>query len=186
MTDILFSPRVKETSNTTGTGTLDLAGAVTGFRTFVAGIATTNLCPYTLLDGNGTNWEIGIGTVTDAAPDTLARTTVILNDAGTSTAITLSTSTPHTVFNSWDDVRSRASERHSKAFEEGDGLGDPDLLTDQFVREVQRIIRINMILVVGYDYVSFLGYNRIPPQHGVRPLMIRRSCRIGFQWRIED
>ena len=70
--------------------------------------------------------------------------------------------------------------------EEGDGLPDPDLLTDQFVREVQRIIRANMNSVVGYDYVSFLGYNRVPPQHGVRPLMIRRSCRIGYQWRIED
>lgn len=70
--------------------------------------------------------------------------------------------------------------------EEGDGLVDPDLITNLFVREVHRIIRVNMNNVAGYDYVSFLGYNRIPPQQGVRPLMIRRSCRIGFQWRIED
>ncbi len=69
--------------------------------------------------------------------------------------------------------------------EEGDGLVDPDLLTNQFVREVQRIVRANMNSVAGYDYVSFLGYNRVPPQQGERPLMIRRSCRIGFQWRIE-
>lgn len=69
--------------------------------------------------------------------------------------------------------------------EEGDGLVDPDLITDQFVREVHRIVKANMNSVAGYDYVSFLGYNRVPPQQGVRPLMIRRSCRIGFQWRIE-
>ncbi len=69
--------------------------------------------------------------------------------------------------------------------EEGDGLGDPDLLTNEFVREIQRIVRANMNSVAGYDYISFLGYNRIPPQQGVLPRTIRRSCRIGFQWRIE-
>jgi len=67
--------RVKETSTTTGTGTYDLAGAVAGFRTFVAGIGTTNLCNY--VAENGTDWEVGIGTVTDATPDTLARTLVL-------------------------------------------------------------------------------------------------------------
>ena len=32
--------RVKETSTTTGTGTFNLDGAVTGFQTFVLGIGT--------------------------------------------------------------------------------------------------------------------------------------------------
>lgn len=67
--------RVKETSTTTGTGTYSLDGAVAGFRTFVAGIGTTNLCHYVAEDG--TNWEVGIGTVTDATPDTLARTLIL-------------------------------------------------------------------------------------------------------------
>src|SRR5262245_30511484 len=67
--------RVKETSTTTGTGTYDLAGAVTGFQTFVAGIGNANTCWYSATDG--TNWEVGIGTVTDASPDTLARTTIL-------------------------------------------------------------------------------------------------------------
>ena len=35
-----LNDRVKETSTTTGTGTLNLAGAVEGFETFVAGIGT--------------------------------------------------------------------------------------------------------------------------------------------------
>ena len=70
--------------------------------------------------------------------------------------------------------------------ERDDGLLDPDQITDAFVKEVQRIVRKHMNTVAGYDYISFLGYNRIPPQHGVRPLMVSRSCRIGFQWRIED
>lgn len=90
--------RVKETTTTTGTGTLNLAGAVTGFQTFVAGVATGNTCPYTILDANGTAWEVGIGTVTDATPDTLARTTFLASSTGS--AISLSAGT-HTVFCGW-------------------------------------------------------------------------------------
>lgn len=72
---LLHANRVKETSTTTGTGTYNLAGAVTGFQTFVAGVGNANTCYYVAEDG--TNWEIGIGTVTDAGTDTLARTTII-------------------------------------------------------------------------------------------------------------
>lgn len=68
--------RVKETTTTTGTGTLSLAGAATGFRTFVAEIGSGNTCEYLIDDGAG-NWELGIGTVTDASPDTLSRNTVL-------------------------------------------------------------------------------------------------------------
>ncbi len=71
----VLADRVKETSTTTGTGTYDLAGAVSGFRTFVAGVATGSTCPY--FATMGADWEIGIGTVTDATPDTLARTTIL-------------------------------------------------------------------------------------------------------------
>ena len=67
--------RVKETSTTTGTGTYSLAGAVAGFQTFVAGVGNGNYCHYCV--ENGTDWEVGIGLVTDAAPDTLARTVVL-------------------------------------------------------------------------------------------------------------
>lgn len=71
----LNADRVKETSTTTGTGTYDLAGAVSGFRTFVAGIGTGNKCHY--VAEMGSDYEFGIGTVTDATPDTLARTVVL-------------------------------------------------------------------------------------------------------------
>lgn len=77
---LIAADRVKETSTTTGTGTYSLAGAVAGFRTFVAGVGSGNTCYYVAEDG--TNWEIGIGLVTDAAPDTLARTRVIKSSNG--------------------------------------------------------------------------------------------------------
>lgn len=67
--------RVKEVSTTTGTGTYDLSGAVTGFQSFVAGIGDGNTCYYCATDD--TDWEIGIGTVTDGSPDTLARTEIL-------------------------------------------------------------------------------------------------------------
>ena len=78
MAALVLNDRVKETSTTTGTGTFDLDGAVTGFETFVAGIATTNTTYY-CIDHQGAydEWEVGLGTVTDASPDTLSRDTVI-------------------------------------------------------------------------------------------------------------
>jgi len=73
---LVVNDRVKETSTTTGTGTFNLAGAVLGFETFVAGIGNSNTTYYSIVNENG-EFEVGLGTVTDATPDTLARTTVI-------------------------------------------------------------------------------------------------------------
>jgi len=74
---LVINDRVKETSTTTGTGTFDLGGAATGFETFVAGIADGNTTYYAIFLQGSNEWEVGLGTVTDATPDTLARTTVI-------------------------------------------------------------------------------------------------------------
>jgi len=73
---LVINDRVKESSTTSGTGTLNLAGVVTGFEGFVAGIGTTNTTYYTIFEQGTTNWEVGIGTVTDATPDTLSRTAI--------------------------------------------------------------------------------------------------------------
>ena len=74
---LVINDRVKETSTTTGTGTFDLAGAETGYESFVAGVGTTNTTYYAIELNSAGEWEVGIGTVTDAAPDTLSRTTII-------------------------------------------------------------------------------------------------------------
>ena len=42
----VLNDRVKETTTSTGTGTINLAGAADTFETFVAGIGTTNKCFY--------------------------------------------------------------------------------------------------------------------------------------------
>jgi hypothetical protein len=74
---LVLNDRVKETSTSTGTGTINLAGASQGFTTFVAGIGNGNTVYYCIeLDG-GSEFEVGIGTVTDATPDTLSRDTIL-------------------------------------------------------------------------------------------------------------
>jgi hypothetical protein len=77
-----IADRVKETTTTTGTGTLNLGGAVSQFQTFVAGIGNGNETYYSIEDPTGTDWEVGIGTVTSGAPDTLSRDTVISSSNG--------------------------------------------------------------------------------------------------------
>ena len=74
---LVIDDRVKETSTTTGTGTLNLSGAVSGFQTFVAGVGDGNTTYYAIVNRDESEWETGVGTVTDASTDTLARTTVI-------------------------------------------------------------------------------------------------------------
>lgn len=72
----LSANRVRETATTTGTGTFTLAGAVTGFQTFSAGIGASNTCFYTISHRTAAEWEVGFGTVGSPAT-TLARTSVI-------------------------------------------------------------------------------------------------------------
>ena len=84
---LVINDRVKETSTTTGQGTFDLDGASQDFITFVAGIGTTNETYYCIENTGTGEFEVGIGTVTDATPDTLSRDTVISNSAGNTSKI---------------------------------------------------------------------------------------------------
>ena len=93
---LVLKDRVKETTASTGTSTINLAGAATGFEDFVSAVGDGNTCYYAILDANGSAWEVGIGTVTDAATDTLSRDT-ILESSNNDNAISLTSGT-HTVF----------------------------------------------------------------------------------------
>ena len=72
-----LNDRVKETSTTTGTGTFDLAGAEIGFESFVSGVGDGNQTYYAISNDGTAEFEVGFGTVTDAATDTLSRDTII-------------------------------------------------------------------------------------------------------------
>lgn len=69
---LVVKDRVQETSTTTGTGSLTLLGAVTGFQTFSSAIGNTNTTYYTIQADS--QWEVGIGTVSAGA---LSRDTVL-------------------------------------------------------------------------------------------------------------
>lgn len=60
----VVADRVKETSTTTGTGNFTLAGAEDGFRAFSAAIGTSNSTFYCISLQGGTEYEVGVGTLT--------------------------------------------------------------------------------------------------------------------------
>ena len=84
---LVFNDRVKETSTTSGTGTLNLAGASQDFITFVSGIGSTNETYYCITESGANKFEVGRGTVTDASPDTLSRDEVLSNSSGNTSKI---------------------------------------------------------------------------------------------------
>jgi len=88
---LIHADFVEETTNTTGTGTLTLAGATAGNRTFSAVIGDGNTCVYGIESASG-QFESGIGTV---GAGTLERTTLIASSTGSKLALGTG---PHTVY----------------------------------------------------------------------------------------
>ncbi len=86
----IVADRVQETTTTTGTGSIALGGAVTGYQAFSAVLATSDTTYYTIADQTGSNWEVGVGTFT--SPSTLARTT-ILSSSNSGSAVTFAAGT---------------------------------------------------------------------------------------------
>ena len=79
-----YADRVLESTTTTGTGAITLAGAVTGFQTFASICGVGDTCFYSLwcVDGIGSPvgaWETGLGTF--GAGDILTRTRVLASSA---------------------------------------------------------------------------------------------------------
>jgi len=72
----IINDRVKEITTTSGTGTITLGGAVTGFEAFSAGIGGNNTTYYSIAHQTQNEWEVGVGTL-NAGSTTLARTQII-------------------------------------------------------------------------------------------------------------
>ena len=72
---LVLKDRVQETTTTTGTGTVTLAGAVSGFQSFAA-IGNANTTYYTIAHQTLAEWEVGVGTYTSSGT-TLSRDTVL-------------------------------------------------------------------------------------------------------------
>lgn len=74
MSLVLFD-RVKETTTTTGTGSLTLGGASSGFTRFGDVLTVLDTFFYCIEDPNTGDWEIGLGTY--SGTNTLARTSIL-------------------------------------------------------------------------------------------------------------
>ena len=85
---LVVKDRVQETSTTTGTGTITLAGAVTGFQSFSV-IGNSNTTYYAIVGGS--EWEVGLGTYTSSGT-TLSRDTILESSNG-GTAVNFSAGT---------------------------------------------------------------------------------------------
>lgn len=71
----IAADRVQETSTTTGTGNLTLAGAVAGYRAFSGVCANNDTTFYAIEHQSANEWEVGLGTWQTGG--TLVRTTVL-------------------------------------------------------------------------------------------------------------
>ena len=85
---LTIADRVRETTTTTGTGTITLGGAVGNFETFTANLSDGDTTYYAIVDANNSDFEVGLGTFT-ASGTTLARTTVIAS-SNSNSAVDLS------------------------------------------------------------------------------------------------
>jgi hypothetical protein len=71
---VKFYDRVRETTVTTGTGDITLAGAISQFVAFSSVFSTGDLVPYAIVGQGSTEWETGLGILSGAS--TLQRTTI--------------------------------------------------------------------------------------------------------------
>lgn len=90
MAQHVIGDMIRETTTTTGQGTVTLAGAVTGYRSF-ADVGNGKQTFYRI-DDNAGNWEVGIGTYTSSGT-TLSRDTVLWTSAGNTTKISFAAGT---------------------------------------------------------------------------------------------
>ena len=77
---LVVKDRVRETTTTTGTGTITLGGAATGFQSFSV-IGDSNTTFYTIQLANTNEWEVGVGTYTSSGT-TLSRDTILESSNG--------------------------------------------------------------------------------------------------------
>ncbi len=71
---LVFKDRVRETTTTTGTGNITLAGAVTGFDAF-SEVGDGNTTYYAIVHRSANEWEVGLGTLLSST--SFGRTTVL-------------------------------------------------------------------------------------------------------------
>lgn len=141
---LVVADRIKETSTTSGTGTLTLAGASAGFRSF-ADIGNGNTTYYSIVDSNAGTWEVGIGTYTSSGT-TLSRDTVLSNSSGTTAKIDFSANSKD-VFVTYPAAKSVHEDASDVAYAQHLAAANGIFLSNQ-------TIGTSMTFPTGYDGIS--------------------------------
>lgn len=141
---LVVADRIKETSTTSGTGTLTLAGASAGFRSF-ADIGNGNTTYYAIVDSNAGTWEVGIGTYTLSGA-TLSRDTVLSNSSGTTSQINFSSNSKD-VFVTYPSAKSVHEDANDVAYAQHLAAANGIFLSNQ-------TISTSMTFPAGYDGIS--------------------------------
>jgi hypothetical protein len=86
-----FADRVKDTTTTTGTGSVTLAGAApTGYQTFATALGSESRAVFYVIELNG-EWEVGKGTFNGTT--TLARDAVVYFSSNSNALVNFSAGT---------------------------------------------------------------------------------------------
>lgn len=118
----LYSDRVKDSTTTTGTGSLTLSGtAPTGFESFNTAFGTNTYFFYCISSSGGAEWEVGEGHLSGAT--TLVRDTV-LQSSNSDAAVNLSAGTKD-VFCTWAGFDAQRTHTHGRAYASARGYPMP-------------------------------------------------------------
>ena len=88
---LVVKDRVKETTTSTGTGAISLAGAQPNFRTFSSVLSNSDTTYYAIIDNTNLAFEVGLGTYATSG-NTITRTTV-LSSSNSNSAVNFSAGT---------------------------------------------------------------------------------------------
>lgn len=94
---LVVADRVKETTTTTGTGAITLAGAANNFVTFSSVLSNSDTTYYAIVDETNNDFEVGLGTFSSGG-NSLARTT-ILSSSNSGSAVDLQAGTKEVFVN---------------------------------------------------------------------------------------
>ena len=141
---LVVKDRIKETSTTSGTGTLTLAGAASGFRSF-ADIGNGNTTYYAIVDATAGTWEVGIGTYTSSGT-TLSRDTILSNSSGNTSAINFAANSKE-VFVTYPASKAVYGDESDVAYDLHFAASNGIFLSNQ-------TINTSMTFPTGYDGIS--------------------------------